>query len=303
MAVGEAQLEPPNLCLGEGPLGGTHAAEPGAQLGQKGLEHRFPVLQGKVPRMEGDAQQVGHGSRIRGIESGGAVEDLPTHTFPTDDGGVAMKCPTEIAISDRREAELAKNGFMPLVHKKNSDFAAFIGAQSLQKPFEYDDPDATANANLSARLPYLFAICRFAHYLKCIVRDKIGSFKERSDMQSFLNDWITQYVTGDPNASEEVKALGVYPYFRPLESAQAPEVVVGGQRLIMMGSNNYLGLVNDERVIRAAQDASLHQVGQYGDVVPGAFHALFDGIDVIRQGGGLAEFGVEQGDIAHDSHK
>ena len=87
-------------------------------------------------------------SRIRGVESGGAVEGLPVHTFPTDDGGVDMKCPTEIAISDRREAELAKNGFMPLVHRKNSDFAAFIGAQSLQKPFEYDDPDATANANL-----------------------------------------------------------------------------------------------------------------------------------------------------------
>ena len=123
-------------------------------------------------------------SRIRGIESGGAVEGLPTHTFPTDDGGVDMKCPTEIAISDRREAELAKNGFMPLIHRKNSDFAAFIGAQSLQKPAEYDDPDATANANLAARLPYLFATCRFAHYLKCIVRDKIGSFKERDDMAS-----------------------------------------------------------------------------------------------------------------------
>ena len=97
-----------------------------------------------------------------------------------------MKCPTEIAISDRREAELAKNGFMPLMHRKNTDFAAFIGAQSLQKPQEYDDPDATANANLSARLPYLFATCRFAHYLKCIVRDKIGSFKEREDMQRWL---------------------------------------------------------------------------------------------------------------------
>ena len=96
-------------------------------------------------------------SRIRGVESGGAVEGLPAHTFPTDDGGVDMKCPTEIAISDRREAELAKNGFMPLVHRKNTDFAAFIGAQSLQKPAEYDDPDATANANLAARLPYLFA--------------------------------------------------------------------------------------------------------------------------------------------------
>jgi len=146
-------------------------------------------------------------SRIRGVESGGAVEGLPSHTFPTDDGGVDMKCPTEIAISDRREAELAKNGFMPLVHKKNTDFAAFIGAQSLQKPFEYDDPDATANANLAARLPYLFATCRFAHYLKCIVRDKIGSFKERADMQRWLNDWILNYVDGDPlHSSETTKA-------------------------------------------------------------------------------------------------
>jgi type VI secretion system protein ImpC len=146
-------------------------------------------------------------SRIRGIESGGAVEGLPTHTFPTDDGGVDMKCPTEIAISDRREAELAKNGFMPLLHKKNTDFAAFIGAQSLQKPAKYDDPDATANANLAARLPYLFATCRFAHYLKAIVRDKVGSFKERQDMQSWLQQWITQYVHGDPvHASEQEKA-------------------------------------------------------------------------------------------------
>jgi len=142
-------------------------------------------------------------SRIRGIESGGSVEGLPTHTFPTDDGGVDMKCPTEIAISDRREAELAKNGFMPLLHRKNSDFAAFIGAQSLQKPFEYDDPDATANANLSARLPYLFACCRFAHYLKCIVRDKVGSFKERADMQVWLQKWVMNYVDGDPTHSSE----------------------------------------------------------------------------------------------------
>ena len=154
-------------------------------------------------------------SRIRGIESGGSVEGLPTHTFPTDDGGVDMKCPTEIAISDRREAELAKNGFMPLVHRKNSDFAAFIGAQSLQKPFEYDDPDATANANLAARLPYLFACCRFAHYLKCIVRDKIGSFKEREDMQLWLQNWIMQYVDGDPaHSSEQTKAR------KPLAAAE-----------------------------------------------------------------------------------
>jgi type VI secretion system protein ImpC len=157
-------------------------------------------------------------SRIRGIEAGGAVTGLATHTFPTDDGGVDMKCPTEIAISDRREAELAKNGFMPLLHKKNTDVAAFIGAQSLHKPAEYDDPDATANANLSARLPYLFATCRFAHYLKCIVRDKIGSFKERADMQKWLQKWITGYVDGDPDhSSEETKAR------KPLAAA---EVVV-----------------------------------------------------------------------------
>ena len=154
-------------------------------------------------------------SRIRGIESGGAVENLPVHSFPTDDGGVDMKCPTEIAISDRREAELAKAGFMPLLHKKNSDFAAFIGAQSLQKPTEYEDPDATANANLAARLPYLFATCRFAHYLKCIVRDKIGSFKEKDDMERWLGNWINQYVDGDPiNSSEITKAK------KPLAAAE-----------------------------------------------------------------------------------
>jgi type VI secretion system protein ImpC len=160
----------------------------------------------------------GWGSRIRGIESGGAVENLPLHTFPSDDGGVDQKCPTEIAISDRREAELSKAGLLSLIHRKNSDFAAFIGAQSLQKPAEYDDPDATANANLAARLPYLFACNRFAHYLKCIVRDKIGSFKERADMERWLNKWITNYVDGDPaTSSEETKAR------KPLAAA---EVVV-----------------------------------------------------------------------------
>jgi type VI secretion system protein ImpC len=146
-------------------------------------------------------------SRIRGIESGGAVEGLPTHTFPTDDGGVAMQCPTEIAISDRREAELAKSGFMPLIHKKNSDFAAFIGAQSLQKPQEYDDPAATANANLAARLPYLFASCRFAHYLKCMVRDKIGSTKTKVQLQAWLQTWLNRFIDGSPDSSsEEYKA-------------------------------------------------------------------------------------------------
>ncbi|EON19561.1 hypothetical protein C265_11901 [Cupriavidus sp. GA3-3] len=155
---------------------------------------------------------------IRGVESGGVVENLPCHTFPTDDGGIDIKCPTEIAISDRREAELSKNGFISLVHRKNTDYAAFIGAQSMQKPAEYYDADATANANLSARLPYLFACSRFAHYLKCIVRDKIGAFKEREDMQRWLNEWIMNYVDADPaNSSQETKAR------RPLAAA---EVVV-----------------------------------------------------------------------------
>ena len=160
-------------------------------------------------------KQYGWGSRIRGIESGGAVENLPLHTFPTDDGGVDQKCPTEIAISDRREAELSKAGLLSLIHRKNSDFAAFIGSQSLNKPAEYDDPDATANANLAARLPYLFACNRFAHYLKCIVRDKIGSFKEKDEMQRWLNKWILNYVDGDPvNSSEDTKAR------RPLAAAE-----------------------------------------------------------------------------------
>ncbi|HWN93605.1 MAG TPA: type VI secretion system contractile sheath large subunit, partial [Methylomirabilota bacterium] len=124
--------------------------------------------------------------------------------------------PTEIAITDRREAELAKNGMTPLSHWQNTDYAVFVGAQSLQKPAAYDDPDATANANLAARMPYLFATCRFAHYLKCLVRDKIGSFKERDDMQQWLNNWIKNYVVAG-QASEIDKAR------RPLAAA---EVVV-----------------------------------------------------------------------------
>ncbi|NRO94461.1 type VI secretion system contractile sheath large subunit [Paraburkholderia sp. NMBU_R16] len=153
-------------------------------------------------------------TRIRGIESGGAVDDLPVHIFPSDDGGVASTCPTEIAISDRREAELSKAGFLPLVHMKNSGMAAFIGAQSLHKPAEFEDPVATANAGLAARLPYLFACNRFAHYLKCIVRDKIGSFKSREDMQRWLSDWVIHYVDGSPaHSTNETKSR------RPLAEA------------------------------------------------------------------------------------
>ncbi|WP_293002757.1 type VI secretion system contractile sheath large subunit [Nevskia sp.] len=160
-------------------------------------------------------KEYGWCSRIRGVESGGMVEGLPVHTFPSDDGGVDMKCPTEIAISDRRSAELDKLGLMPLVHRKGTDMAAFIAAQSLHKPAEYDDPDATANAALGARLPYLFACNRFAHYLKCMVRDKIGSFKDRSAMESWLQSWINQYVDGNPAlSSEDTKAR------KPLAGAQ-----------------------------------------------------------------------------------
>src|SRR6516162_4267582 len=152
-------------------------------------------------------------ARIRGAEAGGMVEGLPVHSFPTDDGGVDMKCPTEIGITDRREKELADCGFMPISHWKNTDFAVFVGAQSLHKPAVYDDPDATANANLGARLPYLFATCRFAHYLKCMVRDKIGSYKERADMERWLNDWIKQFCVDSRTASESQKAM------RPLAEA------------------------------------------------------------------------------------
>lgn len=168
-------------------------------------------------------KQYGWCSRIRGVESGGMVEGLPCHTFPTDDGGVDSKCPTEIAITDRREAELGKNGLLPLSHWKNTDYAAFIGAQTLHKPAEYEDSDASANASLGARLPYLFSTCRFAHFLKCIVRDKIGSFKEREDMEKWLNNWIMQYVEPDPgNASEEAKAR------RPLAAAEVAVQEVEG---------------------------------------------------------------------------
>jgi type VI secretion system protein ImpC len=157
-------------------------------------------------------------AKIRGVESGGMVEGLPVFSFKSDDGGVAVKCPTEISITDRREAELAKNGLMPLSHWKNTDYAVFVGAQSMHQPDEYDDPDATANANLGARFPYLFATCRFAHFLKVMVRDRIGSFSDANQMSLWLNKWISQYVDFDPaNSTESYKAT------HPLSGA---EVVV-----------------------------------------------------------------------------
>ncbi|MBN3817152.1 type VI secretion system contractile sheath large subunit [Paraburkholderia sp. Se-20369] len=157
-------------------------------------------------------------TKIRGIESGGAVEVLPKFVLPSQDSEFELHCPTEIAISDRREHELSESGLMPLVYRKNSDTAAFIGAKTVHRPAVYEDDDATANANLSSRLPYIFATCRFAHYLKCIVRDKIGSFKSREDTQRWLNDWLMNYVDGDPSISSETTKSQ-----RPLSAA---EVVV-----------------------------------------------------------------------------
>src|SRR5271166_899164 len=155
-------------------------------------------------------KEYGWCARIRGVQSGGEVINLPTHTFPTDDGGVDLKCPTEIAITDRREHELAKSGLIPLIHRKNTDKAAFIGAQSVYKPKKYEGKngvEATASDNLKARLPYMFAVSRFAHYLKCMVRDKIGSMKEQEALRNWLQDWIIQYVDGDPvNSTEDYKA-------------------------------------------------------------------------------------------------
>jgi type VI secretion system protein ImpC len=145
--------------------------------------------------------------RIRGIDGGGAVTGLPVLHFATADGDVDRRCSIEIALSERREAELARNGLIPLVHRKGDETAAFIGAQSLQKPREYADPAATANAALAACLPYLFACCRFAHYLKCMVRDKIGSANDRAQLQGWLNRWLRDYIDGAPEEScDEWKA-------------------------------------------------------------------------------------------------
>lgn len=143
---------------------------------------------------------------VRGAEGGGKVENLPTFTFTSDDGDVDQQCPTEIGITDRREAELSKLGFLPLCHYKGSDYAVFFGSQTTQKPKKYDNPDATANAAISARLPYIMATSRFSQYLKVMGRDKIGSFLEAKDCETWLNDWIRNYVNGNPDASADMKA-------------------------------------------------------------------------------------------------
>ena len=150
--------------------------------------------------------KTGWCTAIRGRENGGLVEGLPAHVFKTMDGDTDLKCPTEISITDRREKELSDLGFLPLCHYKNTDYSVFFGGQTTQKPKKYDKPEATANAAISARLPYILATSRIAHFLKVIARDKIGSFMERADMQDFLERWIAQYVCADPKPSAEMKA-------------------------------------------------------------------------------------------------
>jgi len=160
---------------------------------------------------------------IRGVESGGLVEGLPVHTFKTDEGDVAMKCPTETPITDRREKELADLGFVPLVHCKGTDYAAFFSVQSAQKPKVYDQPAASANARISAQLPYILAVSRFAHYLKAMMRDKIGGYTSQSEAQSFLNRWISQYVVSNDDAPFNVKAQ------RPLKEARVDVSEIPGK--------------------------------------------------------------------------
>jgi type VI secretion system protein ImpC len=160
---------------------------------------------------------------IRGVEGGGLVEGLPAHTFRTDEGDVALKCPTEVAITDRREKELADLGFIPLVHCKGTDYAAFFSVQSPQRPKLYDKDAANANARLSTQLPYILAVSRFAHYLKAMMRDKIGSFMSRSQCETFLNNWIKNYTISDDDAPAVIKAKN------PLREARVEVVDVPGK--------------------------------------------------------------------------
>lgn len=150
--------------------------------------------------------QYGWCAAIRGVEGGGLVEDLPTHVFKTGEGDAELKCPTETVVPDRREKELADAGLIPLVHCKGRDYAAFFSVQSVQKPKVYNEPEATASARLSAQLPYIFAVSRFAHYLKSMVRDKIGAFKSRGEIEVWLNRWIQEYVINSDYAGQEEKA-------------------------------------------------------------------------------------------------
>ena len=174
-------------------------------------------------RMTNSFSQHGMCVAMRGVEGGGLVEGLPVHNFYTDEGDVAMKCPTEVPITDRREKELADLGFAPVVHCKDTDYAAFFSVQSCQKPKIYDTDSANANARLSTQLPYIMAVSRFAHYLKAMMRDKIGSFMSRTEAEIFLNRWITRYVVPDDTATPQMKARC------PLREARVDVVEVPGK--------------------------------------------------------------------------
>ncbi|MGF1688522.1 type VI secretion system contractile sheath large subunit [Photobacterium japonica] len=167
--------------------------------------------------------KYGFCTAIRGAEGGGRVENLPSHMYVSDEGDPAMKCPTEIGITDRRESELGKLGFLPLCHYKNTDYAVFFGAQTTQKPVIMDSPEATANAAISARLPYIMATSRFAHYLKVMARDKIGSFMEAEDVESWLNRWILTYVNAAEGGGQEIRAK------YPLAAAKVQVKEIPGQ--------------------------------------------------------------------------
>jgi|TARA_B110000977_G_scaffold166999_1_gene215236 type VI secretion system protein ImpC len=143
---------------------------------------------------------------IRGVEGGGKVSGMTAHTYKTDEGDAVLKCPTEVLITDRREKELNDLGFIAIVNSKGSDFAAFFGGQSTNKPKRYNLDAANANASLSSKLPYILAASRFAHYIKVIMRDKVGSFQTRETVENYLNLWISDYVLLSPTATQGEKA-------------------------------------------------------------------------------------------------
>ena len=174
-------------------------------------------------RLTNSYAKYGWCAAIRGVEGGGLVEGLATHNFRTDEGDLALKCPTEVSITDRREKELADQGLVPLVHCKGTDYAAFFSVQTANKPKVYDKPEANANARLSSQLPYMLAMSRFAHYLKAMMRDKLGRAMSRSQAETYLNQWIANYVIMDDNASSSAKAE------RPLREARIEVTEVAGK--------------------------------------------------------------------------
>lgn len=186
----------------EAPADASGAPKPMAHGDYCWMNAAFALAQ----RMTNAYSESGWTTAIRGAEGGGKVSNLPTHLFQSDDGDMSEQCPTEIAITSRREKELSDLGFLPLSHYKNTDYAVFFGAQTTQKPKKYDRPEATENAAISARLPYIMATSRFAHYLKVMARDKIGSFMEVEDVSIWLNRWIMNYVNGAEGGGQEIRA-------------------------------------------------------------------------------------------------